>query len=227
VTEPSVRTRFRKGVYTLLIIVFMLAVFRLAQLIVKRADERPAENAEQAVESTGTQSITTYGFEGGEVVIRLGALGVAASDGEGAGQLRAEFKGALANRLDRPIRVRDMEAVTRGGESLRRFRLSFEKTTVSAGQDYAFSGTAPVDAGFFNGVIRGHDLVLRIATDAGALEAPLQVYTLEVAPALAAGLLKTNRVRFGDAEGMINFLNCEQASAQEVCEPMLRQMGAP
>jgi hypothetical protein len=206
VTEPSVRTRFRKGVYTMLIVVFMLAVFRLAQLIVKRADERPAENAEQAVESTGTQSITTYGFEDGELVIRLGALGVAAADE--AGQLRAEFKGALTNRLARALRVRDMEAVTRGGESLRRFRLSFEKTTLSVGQDYAFSGTAPVDAVFFNEIIRKHNLILRIATDAGPLEAPLQVYTLEVAPALAAGLLKTNRVRFGDAEGMINFLNC-------------------
>lgn len=221
-TEPAGRARLRKAAYTLLVVAFMLAVFRLGYLIVERSDERIAEHAHLATESAGTESITTYGFDDGALTGRLSALGVAAA-GNG---LRASFDGTLANRLERPIRIRGMQAVTRDGRSLDEFRFSFEKARVDAGHDYVFSGHAAVSPEFFNRIIRPYDVALRIATDIGALELPFQVYTLEVEPALAAGLLKTNRVRFGEAEGIISFLNCEQVSAHEVCEPMLEQMTA-
>lgn len=225
-TERTGRTRIRKTAYTLLVIVFMLAIFRLGYLLVERSDERIAEPASLTTESTGTESITTFRFEDGTLTGRLSALSVgAAEDGARGKALTARFDGALVNRLGRAIRIRDVQAVTRdGARNLDEFRISFEKARVDAGANYVFSGAAPVSAEFFNGVVRRYDMTLRIATDIGALEMPLQVYTLEVESALAAGLLKTNQVRFGDAVGIINFLNCEQVSAHEVCEPMLEQM---
>lgn len=226
-TEPAGRARLRKAAYSLLVIVFMLAVFRLGYMIVERSDQRLAQHAQPATEPAGTESITTYRFDNGTLAGRLSALGVGAPEGDARDGLRASFTGTLANRLDRAVKIRGMQAIARGdGRSLDEFRFTFKKAKVDAGQDYVFSGETPVSPEFFNRIIRRYDMALRIATDMGALELPFQAYTLEVEPALAAGLLKTNRVRFGEAEGIISFLNCEQVSAHEVCEPMLEQMTA-
>lgn len=219
--------KVRKTVNSILVLGVVAAVLALAAGLIRKSDERVAEHGGMNTASTATESLTTFSFPEGSVIGRVGALGVGADAAKPNG-LEGRIDGALTNRLNHPLRIRDVEAVTRGtGESLRQFRFSFEKATLEPGQRAVFAGAVAVSAEFFNQRIRGYDVMLRVVTDIGAFELPLENYTLEVEPAIAAGLLRTNHVRFGEAEGMIHFLSCDQASAREVCEPMLEQMGLP
>lgn len=215
--------KVRKVFNSILVLAFMAAVFALAAGLIRNSDERMLEQAAATVESTGTETVTTYSFEGGSLVGQVSALAVGGAEPG----LQGRFDAALGNGLKREIKLRGVEAVTRGTrKSLKEFQFSFKKTTLAPGQRYAFGGTVPVSTEFFKKAIRKYDVALRVVTDVGVLELPLGIYTLEVEPALKTGLLQTNQVVVGDSQGIINFLNCEQASAEEVCEPMLEQMGA-
>ncbi|HEX5057536.1 MAG TPA: hypothetical protein VFX02_13700 [Gammaproteobacteria bacterium] len=215
--------KIRKILNSLLVFGFVLAVLVVARLVIERADQGVLRQARMNTHSTGTESITTYGMEDGALSGRVSALGIGA-DPAARNVLQARFKAVLNNGLRRPVQIRGMRAVTRGGKSLRQFDFSFEKAVLAPGQDYAFSGAGAADAEFFNEIVRNYDMALRVQTDIGELELPLFIYTLEVETALAAGLLKTNQVSLGEAQGIIHFLNCEQASADRVCEPALKQM---
>jgi hypothetical protein len=217
--------KIRKLVNSVLVIAFMAAVFGVAGVLIRKADEQMVAHKGISTESTGTESVITYSFENGSLIARLAALGVAA-DPVSQDRLQGGFGGSLINRRSGAIILRDIRAVSRGtGETLRKFRFSFEPGTLAPGYQYAFSGTVPVSPEFFNTSIRSYDVALRIVTDAGVIEVPLDIYSLEVEPAIAAGLLTTNQVTMGDSQGAINFMNCERGSAAEVCEPILQQMG--
>lgn len=211
---------------SILVFAFVLAVLWLGSILIRTADERTAEYTGLSTESTGTESVTTYRFDDGVLIGRVSPLSVGADDDAG-NSLEGRFSALLVNQWDRSIKVRGMKAISRGtGETLRKFDFSFEKATVAPGQQYTFSGAVPVSPEFFNTKVRKYDVALRIATSEGALDLPLEIYTLEVEPAMAAGVLKTNHVSFGEAEGTINFMNCEQASPEQFCEEMLERMGA-
>ncbi len=217
--------KIRKLVNSVLVVAFMAAIFGVATVFIKRADERMVEYTGLATESNGTESVTTYSFGDGSLSGRLSALGVGA-DQDSRNRLRGEFSGVLINRRSGALKLRGLRAVSRGtGKTLRKFHFVFEPVTLNPGQQYGFSGTVPVSTEFFNTVIHGYDAVLRISTDAGAVDLPLEIYSLEVDPAIAAGLLTTNQVTIGDSHGIINFMNCERASAAEVCDPLLERMG--
>lgn len=217
----------RKIVNSVLVLAFIATVLGAGAVLVRKADQRMAEYIRLITHSTGTESVTTYSFDDGELIGRVSALGVGADDGA-QHRLQGSFKASLVNRRSRPLRIRGMQAVTRGtGEALSEFRFSFEKTQVPAGQQYMFAGAVPVSSEFFNRIIRKYDVALRVTTDIGAILLPVEIYTLEVEPALAAGLLSTNQVSFGEAEGIINFLTCEQSSPEQLCEQVLKRMGAP
>jgi hypothetical protein len=218
--------KIRKTLGSLLVLGFMLGMFGLARLAVKDADQGIAQQAAVNTQSTGTESITAYVFENGTLTGRVSALGIGA-DPAVHDSLQARFKAVLNNGLRRPVKIKGIQAVTRDGKSLRQFDFSFEKVELAPGQDYAFSGAGAAGAEFFKEIVRKYDMALRVQTDIGELELPLFIYTLEVEAALAAGLLKTNLVSLGEARGVIHFLNCQQVSADQVCEPMLQQMGAP
>jgi hypothetical protein len=221
------RERIYKILNSLLVLAVVAALLLLANSIINTADRRIMESAKVTTESTGTETLTAYNFEHGVLYGRLGALNVTA-DTELEGRLAGAFNAELMNRWNRALKIRDMQAVTRGsGKTLREFDFSFERTTVGPGQDYAFSGSVRVAPELFNEVVRKYDMALRVVTDGGSIELPFTVYTLDVAAALAAGLITTNQVSFGDSVGMIDFLNCEQNSAEDVCEQVLEQMGAP
>jgi hypothetical protein len=218
--------KLRKILNSLLVLGFLLAMLGVAQRVIERADQGIVQQATVNTRSAGTESITTFHFGNGTLTGRVSALDIGA-DAEARDSLQARFKAALINGLQQPVKIQDVQAVTRGGRSLRQFDFSFEKAELAPGQNYTFAGAGSADAEFFNGIVRKFDMALQVKTDIGELELPLITYTLEVEPALAAGLLKTNRVSLDEAQGIIHFLNCEQASAGQVCEPVLEQMGAP
>jgi hypothetical protein len=218
--------RLRKTLNSILVLALMAAVLALAAGLIRESGKRVVVPGGTNSGLAPTGAALTYDFAGGSVIGRLGALAVGADTGVSDG-LRGHIDGELTNRLSHALKIRNVEAFSRAtGDVLRQFRFRFEKTAVAPGQRFAFAGAVPVPPDFFNRAVRRYDLVLRVVTDIGAFELPLETYTLDVEPAIAAGLLTGNQVRLGEAEGMIHFLHCEQVSAHEVCEPMLRQMGA-
>jgi hypothetical protein len=216
--------RLWKILNSLFVLGFLLALLGVALHVIEKADRGIVPQAAVNTRATGTETITTYGFGNGTLTGHVSALGIGA-DTSARDSLQARFKAVLNNGLRQPLQIRDMRAVTRGGRHLRQFDFSFEKTELAPGHDYSFAGTAAADVEFFNEIVRKFDLALRVQTDIGELELPFMTYTLEVEAALATGLIKTNRVSLGEAQGIIHFLNCKQASVMEVCEPMLKQMG--
>jgi hypothetical protein len=220
------RERIYKILNSILVLAVVAVLLLLANSIISTADRRIMESATVTTESTGTETLIAYNFEHGSLYARVSALNVAA-DADAQGQLWGNFSVEILNRWNRALKIRDMQAITRGtGKTLQGFDFTFERAAIGPGQDYPFSGRVRVSPELFNDVVRKYDMALRVVTDGGSIELPFTVYTLDAAAALAAGLITTNQVSFGDSVGVIDFLNCEQSSAEDVCEQVLQQMGA-
>ncbi|HEY3487229.1 MAG TPA: hypothetical protein VGL10_04125 [Gammaproteobacteria bacterium] len=215
-----------KIVNSVIVFTFVIAVLLIINVLIKTAGEQAIKYTEVVTQSNKQESVTTYKFAEGAVIGRVSALNIGADDLM-ENVLQGKFTGSITNLWDRAIAIRDLRAVSGGsGEELSGFSFQFEQAAIKPEQQYAFSGTVRMSDELFNGVIRRYDLRFQVITNAGSIELPLEIYNLEVAPALAAGLVKTNRVTIGDSEGTISFLNCEKASPQNLCGQVLEQMGA-